>query len=218
MVQTLDFICANNYELIIVDDDSPDLTWQVVEDCAKLYPQIKVVRRLYERDLSTAVIRGWQIAQGQLLGVIDGDLQHPPDVLFDLLNEIKNGADLAIASRHVVGGGANKWCLIRRFLSRGAQLIGLMILPKVIGKVSDPMSGYFIVRREAISNKLLKPVGYKILIEILGRCKIKEIVEVPYVFQERGAGNSKVNSSHYVNYIHHLIRLRFSRKARLDLI
>lgn len=112
------------------------------------------------------MIRGWQAAKGEVLGVIDGDLQHPPHVLSQLLSAIKQGADLAAASRHSEGGVSN-WSFVRRFLSRGAQLLGLIVLPRAIGRVSDPMSSYFRVRRSSIIGRTLHPQGYKILIEVL---------------------------------------------------
>jgi len=119
------------------------------------------------------------------------------------------GADLAVASRHVLGGGVSDWSLSRRFLSRGAQMLGLIILPGAIGRLSDPMSGYFMVRRDAIINVPLSPIGYKILIEVVARGKIRWIAEVGYVFQERKSGASKVTKK-YIEYIQHLLRLRFS--------
>jgi dolichol-phosphate mannosyltransferase len=197
-----------SYELIVVDDDSPDLTWQVGLALMPKYPQLRVMRRQGEKGLSTAVIRGWQVAQGEILGVIDGDLQHPPETLINMLGEMQKGADLAVASRHVEGGGVSDWGFIRRVLSRGAQMLGLIILPNVIGRVSDPMSGYFMVRREAIANCLMNPSGYKILIEVLGRGNIGPVAEVGYVFQERQEGESKVTWRQYVDYIVHLLRLR----------
>jgi dolichol-phosphate mannosyltransferase len=168
------------------------------------------MRRQDERGLSSAVIRGWQVARGDVLGVIDGDLQHPPHVLLQLLHAIQKGADLVVASRHVEGGGVSSWSFIRRFLSRGAQLLGLIILPNILGRVSDPMSGYFIVRRNCIVNVTLNPVGYKVLLEVIGRGQIKQIAEVGYVFCERKEGESKVTGKQYLDYIHHLLRLRLS--------
>jgi len=197
-----------SYELIVVDDDSPDLTWQVGLALMPKYPQLRVMRRQGEKGLSTAVIRGWQAAQGEILGVIDGDLQHPPETLINMLDKMQKGADLAVASRHVEGGGVSDWGFIRRVLSRGAQMLGLIILPNVIGRVSDPMSGYFMVRREAIANCLMNPSGYKILIEVLGRGNIGTVAEVGYVFQERQEGESKVTWRQYIDYIVHLLRLR----------
>lgn len=206
----LDAAIPNNYELIVVDDDSPDLTWQVAQSLIPDYPQLRVMRRQEERGLSSAVIRGWQAAKGRVLGVIDGDLQHPPEVLLQLLQKIEAGADLALASRHVDGGGVSSWSVVRRFLSRGAQVLGLIILPGVLGRVTDPMSGYFMVRRSAIAGATMNPVGYKILLEVIGRGNVREIAEAGYVFRERTEGESKVTWKQYVEYIQHLIRLRVS--------
>ncbi|HEY9810911.1 MAG TPA: glycosyltransferase [Halomicronema sp.] len=210
LTQLLDTEIFGQYELIVIDDNSPDRTWEIAQNLMSQYPQLRVMRRDTERGLSTAVIRGWQVAKGDILGVIDADLQHPPETLLKLWREIQRGADLATASRHLDSGGVSDWSVIRRFLSRGAQLLGLILLPEVIGRVSDPMSGYFLVRREAISGVTMNPLGYKILIEVLGRGKIKWISEVGYVFQERQEGESKVTSRQYIEYIQHLLRLRLS--------
>jgi dolichol-phosphate mannosyltransferase len=206
----LNKVMPGDYELIIVDDNSPDRTWEIAQSLITEYPQLQVMRRQVERGLSTAIIRGWQVAKGEILGVIDGDLQHPPEVLLKLLSAIDRETDLAVASRHVDDGGVSEWSMVRRFLSRGAQILGLVILPRTISKVSDPMSGYFMLRRSAIAGKIMNPVGYKILIEVLGRGNIKQIKEVGYVFQEREEGKSKVTWKQYKEYIHHLLRLRFS--------
>lgn len=208
--QMLDQAIPEAYELIVVDDNSPDRTWEIAADLMPEYPQLRVMCRVEERGLSTAVIRGWQAARGEVLGVIDADLQHPPELLLKLWGEIVRGGDLAVASRHVEGGGVSDWSPIRRFLSRGAQTLGLIILPEVIGRVSDPMSGYFMVRRSCIAGRTLSPVGYKILIEVIARGKVPWIGEVGYVFQERQEGESKVTSKQYIDYLRHLIRLRFS--------
>ncbi len=205
-----------SYEIIVVDDDSPDGTWRVALELTAEIPQLRVVRRRTERGLSTAVIRGWQIARGDVLGVIDGDLQHPPEIALALLREMERGADLAVASRHVEGGGVSDWSLRRRALSRGAQAIGLALLPSVVRRVSDPMSGYFMVRREAVADRTLAPLGYKILVEVLARGDLSVTREVPYVFRERAAGESKVTWKVYAEYLAHLTRLRWSlaRRAR----
>ncbi|WP_293338651.1 glycosyltransferase [Microcoleus sp. CAWBG58] len=209
--QLLDGSIPGNYELIVVDDNSPDRTWEVALSLMAEYPQLQVMRREDERGLSTAVIRGWQAARGEVLGVIDADLQHPPETLLQLLAEIQRGADLAAASRHVAEGGVSDWSVVRRFLSRGAQTVGLIILPGVVGRVSDPMSGYFMVRRSCIAGQTMNPAGYKILIEVLGRGNIRWIGEVGYVFQERKEGESKVTGKQYIEYLRHLFILRFAR-------
>ena len=210
LTQLLGTEIPGEYELLVIDDDSPDDTWKIAQNLMSEYPQLRVMRRETERGLSTAVIRGWQVAKGDVLGVIDADLQHPPETLLKLWREIQRGADLAVASRHLDNGGVSDWSIIRRLLSRGAQLLGLVLLPEVIGRVSDPMSGYFLVRRDAIAGVTMNPLGYKILIEVLGRGNIRWISEVGYVFQERQEGESKVTGKQYIEYIQHLIRLRFS--------
>jgi dolichol-phosphate mannosyltransferase len=201
---------AGEYEILVVDDDSPDGTWAVAMRLAERWPAVRVMRRRSEKGLSTAVIRGWQAARGEVLAVIDADLQHPPEVLARLWEAIKAGADLAVASRHVEGGGVSDWSALRRALSRGAQLLGLAVLPSVVGRVSDPMSGYFMVRRAAIAGAEMSPLGYKILIEVLGRGRIRTVSEVGYVFRERLAGESKVTAKLYVDYLRHLVRLRLA--------
>ena len=208
LTRILDRALPNDYELIVVDDDSPDRTWELAQSLKSQYPQLQVMRRQQERGLSTAVIRGWQAARGQVLGVIDADLQHPPEVLLQLLEQVDRGADLAVASRHADGGGVSTWSATRRFLSRGAQTLGLVLLPQVLSRVTDPMSGYFLVRRSAIADVRLNPLGYKILIEVLGRGQVDRIAEVGYVFQEREVGESKVTWRQYQEYLHHLLRLR----------
>ncbi len=217
--QLLDRKIPGQYELIIVDDDSPDRTWELASKLTPDYPQLRVMRRQGEKGLASAVVRGWQGSRGEILAVIDGDLQHPPEILYNLLETIEKGADLALASRHVEGGGVSEWSLLRRFLSRGAQILGLILLPEVVGRVSDPMSGYFMVRRQAIAGPILNPTGYKILLEVIGKGRIKTIGEVGYVFQERLEGESKVTWKQWLEYIFHLLRLRSQRPLRfLDAI
>jgi dolichol-phosphate mannosyltransferase len=204
----LDPLVPDRYEVIVVDDDSPDGTWQIAQQLTANYPALRVMRREGERGLSTAVIRGWQAARGDILAVLDGDLQHPPETTADLYRAMEAGSDLALATRHVEGGGVSDWSLFRRFISRGAQLLGLVVLPEVVGKVSDPMSGYFMVRRAAVQEVELHPLGYKILIEVLARGRCFFIREVPYVFRERDQGESKVTLNVYWDFLRHLVQLR----------
>ncbi len=211
LTELLEGPLSGDYELIVVDDDSPDRTWEIARSLTAKYPLLRVMRREQERGLSSAVIRGWQVARGEVLAVIDADLQHPPEITLELWKEIERGADLTVASRHTEGGGVSTWSLSRRLLSRGAQLLGLVLLPGVLGRVSDPMSGYFMVRRAAIGGRRMSPLGYKILIEVIGRGKIGSISEIGYVFRERSEGESKVTWRLYVDYLRHLVRLRFTR-------
>jgi dolichol-phosphate mannosyltransferase len=208
LVPVFDSVKNLEYEIIVVDDDSPDRTWEIALGLTDRIPQLRVIRRQGERGLSTAVIRGWQIAQGRVLAVMDADLQHPPEVVANLCREMQRGADLGIASRHVEGGGVSDWSLVRRIISRGAQLIGFCLLPEVIGRISDPMSGFFMIRRTSIQDRQLSPLGYKILVEVLGRGKVGWIAEVPYTFRERAEGTSKLTNKIYFEYFQHLFRLR----------
>jgi dolichol-phosphate mannosyltransferase len=202
-------VLGDAFEIIVVDDDSPDGTWQKVEAALPEHPHVRLIRRQSERGLSTAVIRGWQVARGEILGVMDADLQHPVEANLALLNEIDRGADLAVASRHTEGGGVSDWSAARRVVSRGAQLLGLLLLPGVLGRLSDPMSGYFMLRRQAIEGVELSPLGYKILIEVVARGRVRWIGETGYVFRERKEGESKVTPALYWEYVRHLIRLRW---------
>ena len=198
------------YEIVIVDDDSPDCTWELALRQASRagFSHVRVMRRQGERGLATAVIRGWQASRGRIVGVMDADLQHPPAVVAKLHATIAAGATVAVGSRVVEGGGVSDWSLIRRTVSRTAQLIGLLVLPEVVGRVSDPMSGCFLVRRSALAGVALNPTGYKILIEVLGRGAVSSIAEVGYVFRERREGASKVSLRIYLEYLQHLLRLR----------
>src|SRR5579859_818588 len=210
LTELLDRSFPHRYEIIVVDDNSPDRTWELAHRLTADYPSLRVMRREHERGLSTAVIRGWQAARGDILAVIDADLQHPPEVTLDLCKVMDRGADIAVATRYIEGGGVSDWSIFRRFISRGAQLIGWVVLPGVVGRVTDPMSGCFMGRRGAIQGVDLHPLGYKILIEVLGRGQCRWIGEVPYVFRERDHGESKVTRTVYVDYLRHLLRLRFS--------
>jgi dolichol-phosphate mannosyltransferase len=196
------------FEIIVVDDNSPDGTAQLALDESFKLPEVRVICRVGEAGLATAVIRGWQAARGKILAVMDADLQHPPSVLRELIAAIRGGSDMAVASRHVEEGGVSDWALIRRIISRGAQLIGLVLLPEVVGRISDPMSGYFMLRRAVIAGKQLNPTGYKILIEVIARGTAGKISEVGYVFRERQEGQSKVSTAVYLQYLQHLLRLR----------
>jgi dolichol-phosphate mannosyltransferase len=211
-------LLGRRFELIVVDDDSEDETWRIAAELAEVYPSVRVIRRQNERGLATAVLRGWQVSRGEVLGVIDADLQHPPEALAALLAEIGRGADLAAGSRNAEGGGVSDWSFARRVLSRGAQLLGLIVLPEVLSRLTDPMSGMFLVRRAAVEGVPLDPIGYKILIEVVARGKVHWIGEAAYVFREREEGKSKVSLRVYVEYLLHLVRLRLKISTRFPIL
>jgi dolichol-phosphate mannosyltransferase len=203
-----------HYEIIIVDDNSPDETWKLAQEIAKMDSHLQVIRREGSRGLATAVVEGWKAARGEILGVMDADLQHPPEILPDLLGPILKGrADIAIGSRHISGGSVGKWNLPRRSVSRGASAIAFLLLPQVLRPVRDPMSGFFLMKRSVIDLPLLRPTGYKILLEILAKGHYRRVIEVPYVFEKRKHGKSKLGPKQYLEFLIHLGML--ATKARV---
>ena len=194
-----------DFEIIIVDDNSPDETWKLAQEIAKEDSHLRVIKREGARGLATAVVDGWKAAKGEILGVIDADLQHPPEILPNLLKPILRGlADISVASRHASGGGVGKWNLLRRFISRGAAAIAFLMLPRTLRLVQDPMSGFFLIKRSVIDSTRLKPKGYKILLEVLAKGNYRKIVEVPYVFEERKNGKSKLGPKQYLEFLMHV--------------
>ena len=197
--------CVAPFEVIVVDDDSPDGTSDVARSLQPRYPWLRVLTRRHQRDLSTAVLAGWFEGRGDILGVIDGDLQHPPELLSTLLRRLQeSGADLVIASRHVRDGGVSHWSPLRRLLTWCATLMAGFVLPGTLSRVRDPMSGYFLVRRAVIEGAPLRPVGYKILLEVLAKGEYQKVTEIPYIFQERFRGGSKLSPRHAGQYLLHL--------------
>lgn len=198
---------GEEFELIVVDDSSADGTAALAEALSRELP-IKVLRRPGRLGLATAVRDGWARARGEVLGVMDADLQHPPEVLAELARAMRDPEiDLAIASRYVAGGGIPEWSWIRRLMSWGATHLAASVLPWTLAQVRDPMSGMFFVRASALAGVELSPLGYKILLEVLGKSGSRGLVEVPYVFEERGRGSSKLGARQYVEYLLHLARL-----------
>jgi dolichol-phosphate mannosyltransferase len=192
-------------ELVVVDDDSPDGTGEAALELAGRHP-VRVLVRKGRHGLSSAVLEGVGMARAPVVCVMDADLSHPPEAVPLLYFEVVSGADIAVGSRLVGGGGVEDWPLGRRLISKGATLLARPLTP-----VHDPMSGFFCFRRSIISGARLEPEGYKILLEILARCDIVRAVEVPYVFRDRRFGKSKLNGRVMRQYLGHLLRLYASR-------
>ena len=200
--------CGEEYELIIVDDNSPDGTADEVRRLQKDRPWLKLLVREKDRDLSTAVLAGWGIARGELLGCMDGDLQHPPEHLVRLVaRQRETGAGIVIGSRYVPDGGVSDWKFRRRIISWTATTLAVAALPGRIGRVRDPMSGFFLVKRSVIDGARLKPSGYKILLEVLAHAPNDRVDEVPYIFEERTSGGSKMGAGQIGIYLLQLVRL-----------
>lgn len=195
------------FELIVVDDDSPDGTAAIVERLAAELP-VRVYCRKGERGLATAVVKGWEIARGDVVGVMDADLQHPPEVVVQLIRALRaENADIAVASRYLPGGGSEGWTFFRRIVSWTGMRLGTVALPWTLGGVTDSGSGLFLVRKQAIEGADLKPLGIKMFLEVLAKGRYQKIVEVPYVFRGRTLGVSKLGPKQYVEYLLALFRM-----------
>jgi dolichol-phosphate mannosyltransferase len=195
------------FELIVVDDASPDGTAGLAEALSGELP-VRVLRRVGERGLATAVVRGWGLARGDVLGVMDADLQHPPEVVCQLLTALRReDADVAVASRYRPGGGTVGWSWFRRLVSWAGMRVGAAVLPWTLGVVSDSGSGMFLVRAKALEGVELRPLGFKVLLEVLGRARYQKVVEVPYVFRSRARGQSKLGPRQYLEYVVSLWRI-----------
>lgn len=197
-------------EIIIVDDNSPDGTARIAEQVAQSrQAAMQVVCRTTERGLATAVLKGWELAQAPIVAVIDADLQHPPELTIKLLQAIKNGADLAVATRYTEGGGTGEWSWLRKLISKTATMLAHAAIPSIRNVIHDPMSGCFALKKELLNGVKLNPTGYKILLEVAARCPIKKVVEVPYTFALRAEGQSKFGPKQMWEFLVHLWRLRF---------
>ena len=213
LVKQIDHVLSEyDYEIVFIDDNSSDGTARLAETLSLEYP-VKVIVRQNKRGLASAVVDGLGYVTGQVIGVMDADLQHPPGIIPHLLRAIEGGADVAIASRYVAGGGCQGWGIIRRIISKGAIFLAHLLLPSV-RPIKDPMSGFFMFNRQVVADVHLKPSGYKILLEILMEGKFHNVAEVPYTFTTRSKGESKLNFRQQVEYLKHVYSL-MRRKGEL---
>lgn len=194
-----------NYELVFVDDNSNDGTAELAESLKDKHP-IKVIVRKDKRGLASAVVDGLSHTSGSIVAVMDADLQHPPEVVPSLIKAIEEGADIAVASRYIEGGGCQGWSFTRKLISRGAIFLAHLFLPAT-RKVKDPMSGFFIFKKDVVTNAPLNPAGFKILLEILMIGKFKNVTEVPFIFVTREKGESKLNARQQIDYLKHIYSL-----------
>lgn len=203
------------WELIIVDDDSRDGTEAVVAGLARSAPVRLHVRRGRRPDLSKAVLDGIGIARFDLVAVLDADLSHPPEAIPLLLGKLRSGCDIAFGSRYAAGGAvAGGWSLYRNLNSRVATL-----LARPLAGHSDPMSGFFAVDRRGLPRReLLRPIGYKIGLELVVRGRLR-VGETPILFSARRYGKSKLDWRRQLSFLRHLHRLysfRFGLPVRFS--
>lgn len=201
-------LAGREWELVVVDDGSPDGTADVAEALAPRLP-VRVVRRSGKLGLASAVTAGFAAARGHLLVVMDADLSHPPEVVPALVDAIAKGAELAVGSRYVRGGGTRDWPLGRRVVSRVACLMGNVLVP-----VRDATSGFFALRRSVIEGVRINPIGFKIGFEVIARGRYRRAIEVPYVFRDRAHGASKFGTREIFLYAVQLAQVARDRLLR----
>ena len=204
------------YEIVIVDDNSPDGTAEVALELSKQYP-IRVVKRPGKLGLASAVLDGFKVARGDILVVMDADLQHSPEVVPKLVEKIREGYDVVIASRYVPGGKTVGWSLIRKIISKVAIALVHILLPET-RRIRDPISGFFAVRRSVVENFTSRPLGFKILLDILVRGRYNSVVEVPYTFEPRRRGKSKLSRTEIFNYLKQLLELTEYRAVKFAVV
>jgi dolichol-phosphate mannosyltransferase len=186
-------------EVIVVDDNSPDGTGDLADRLAARFP-IEVVHREAKLGLGSAVVAGFARARADVLGVMDADLSHPPAALPGMLAALlDHDADMVVGSRYIPGGGASNWPWPRRVMSR---LAGAMARP--LTPVHDPTSGFFLIRRRAFEGTPVSCAGFKIGLELMVCGRIAKIVEFPFVFTDRVAGESKMSSREAIGYVRQL--------------
>ncbi len=190
-------------EVVIVDDNSPDGTGALADELAR-NRRITVVHRPGKSGLGTAVIEGFARASAPIVGVLDADLSHPPELLPGMFSVMQSTrADFVIGSRYIPGGGTRGWGLGRLLMSRFACVLARAVTP-----IRDATSGFFLIRRDLAQHVRISAGGFKICLELLVRGRPSSVVEVPYVFVGRTAGESKMNAKEAVGYLKQLLELR----------
>lgn len=192
---------SHHYEIVIVDDNSNDGTAELVATLSQKYP-VRIIVRTNKRGLASAVVDGIAQSTSEAVIVMDADLQHPPEVLPEIVKALQ-AHDFVMASRYVKGGSPGKWTLSRRIVSFVANL---MALPLAF-KINDRMSGFFGFKRAVVNTETLSPTGWKIGLEILVRSKFKSPTEVPFTFTTRARGESKLSRRIILQYLQQLIDL-----------
>jgi len=203
-------------EIIVVDDDSPDRTGDIVDNYIKnrknnTNHRIKIFHRKTKKGLSSAILEGIKHSHGELVLVMDSDFSHPPQIISRIIAELNHSdCDIVIASRYVKGGTISQWPFKRKVMSKVATKIsksGLGI------NVSDPLSGFFAFKRNILDGINFDAIGYKMLLEMLVKTKDARVKEIPYTFTDRKSGSSKLNFKTITDYLKAVWRLYRYGKA-----
>lgn len=185
-----------NGEIIVVDDNSPDGTADIVRKMTDV-SNVHVIVRKSDKGLSQSVVEGFTHAKADILLVMDADGSHPVKRISDMYNAVRLGSDIAVGSRYTQGGEIRSWSFYRRCISFGATALAKILFPDV----SDPVSGFFAIHRDVIKDATLRPSGYKIFTEILGKGKYQSVKEIPYQFVNRKTGKSKLGLTQIFEYV-----------------
>jgi len=214
IIQILESIDSNlpknlKSETIIVDDNSPDGTGKIVDEYLNFKKlannTINVIHRSTKSGLASAILRGIQQATGDIIVVMDSDFSHPPQIIPKMLESFKKyHSDIVIASRYVKGGSIEHWTLKRKLMSKIAAKIAKSSLGV---SVKDPMSGFFLFKKNLLHDLKFDGIGYKLLLEILVKTKGVKISEVPYTFTNRKFGSSKLGSDTIIDYFKSILKL-----------
>jgi dolichol-phosphate mannosyltransferase len=220
MIRTLDSTLRSggydDFEIIVVDDNSADGTGRIADRiAAEMKGQVQVIHRQGKASLGTAAVSGWNAARGNVLGLMDADFQHPPELIPRLLDAIRGGADIAIGSRYTEGGKmSEEWNAARKMISALGTSLTKVLLGWKLRDVRDPFSGCFLMRREVIAGKHLNPEGFKVLMEVLAVGNYGAVREIPYEFSARTAGQSKLRLRVAFDDFCLLLRLAWQTRTR----
>ncbi len=193
-----------HYEILFIDD-SQDNTPMILEQLVHEFPVVRAIHRRNKTGLASAVVEGFRHCLGSKIIVMDADLQHPPELLPLILKRLSQ-ADIVIPSRFVAGGSDGGLNVIRKAVSWTARTIGRLAIKK-LRNISDCTGGFFGLNRLVIESSQLDPIGWKILIEVLVRGNYHSVHEIPYAFQVRDSGRSKMSLKEQGNYLRHIVRL-----------
>ncbi len=206
---------AINGEILVVDDNSPDRTIEIIRELQNTHPNLSLVVRKEDPGLSQSVVEGFHKAQSDIFLVMDADLSHPPALIPVMLDGVRAGNDIVIGCRYMEGGGIKKWPLKRRIISMGATFLGRLLFPEI----RDPVSGFFAVKRSVVEHAPLRPRGYKILLEVLGKGTWRKVKEIPFEFVDRATGSSKLGGRVILEYAGQVIdNARFSWNHRDSIV
>ncbi len=203
------------YEVIFVDDSTDD-TPEVITEVMKDNRNVRMKHRDTEKGLATAVLTGFSMAEGDYVAVMDADLQHPPKILRSMYSALESGCDMCIPSRFIPGGSDGGLGPYRKLVSWVARYIGKILLP-CLRKITDPTSGLFMFRRAVIDGADMRPIGWKIMVEVLAMGTFSSVIEIPYKFQARPAGESKLSSKVTMEYLQQIRDLMKRGKKQKDM-